>query len=113
MREGSEPDVFWNALGGKAEFAREKEIKGHTEDPHLFMLNITDGRQNIFLLNFSLKIMWLCLVQNPPGCKTFLMAGYGSFGTWCKFSIQVISRYTSTYLNAGAHTTIDGLLFKL
>ncbi|XP_015873827.3 villin-1 [Ziziphus jujuba] len=42
VREGSEPDVFWNALGGRADYARAKEIKGHPEDPHLFMLNITD-----------------------------------------------------------------------
>ncbi|PON63017.1 Villin [Parasponia andersonii] len=45
VREGNEPDIFWTALGGKAEYARGKEIKGHVEDPHLFLLNITEGRQ--------------------------------------------------------------------
>ncbi|KAJ4725601.1 Villin [Melia azedarach] len=42
VREGSEPDVFWNALGGKAEYAREKELKGCIEDPHLFTCTLTE-----------------------------------------------------------------------
>lgn len=46
VREGSEHDIFWNALGGKAEYPREKELKGYVEDPHLFALNISEGRQN-------------------------------------------------------------------
>ncbi|KAL6965544.1 Gelsolin y domain [Sarracenia purpurea var. burkii] len=36
VREGNEPDIFWNALGGKGEYPREKEINRFTEDPHLF-----------------------------------------------------------------------------
>ncbi|XP_059429966.1 villin-1 isoform X2 [Corylus avellana] len=43
VREGSEPDIFWNALGGKAEYPREKEMKGYVEDPHLFALNTNEG----------------------------------------------------------------------
>nr|XP_011460943.1 PREDICTED: villin-1 isoform X2 [Fragaria vesca subsp. vesca] len=43
VREGSESDVFWSALGEKAEYARGKEIKGYIEDPHLFMLSGTEG----------------------------------------------------------------------
>ncbi|XP_008220688.1 PREDICTED: villin-1 [Prunus mume] len=43
VREGSESDIFWNALGGKADYARAKEIKGYIEDPHLFMLSTTEG----------------------------------------------------------------------
>lgn len=46
MREGSEPDVFWKALGGKAEYPREREIKGYVEDPHLFTCSFTDGKLN-------------------------------------------------------------------
>jgi villin 1 len=46
VREGSEPDIFWNALGGKAEYPREKEMKGYIEDPHLFALNTNEGRKN-------------------------------------------------------------------
>lgn len=41
LREGSEPENFWNALGGKSEYPKEKEIKGYTEDPHLFKLTYT------------------------------------------------------------------------
>lgn len=44
MREGNESDIFWNALGGKSEYARGKEIKGYIEDPHLFMLSGTEGK---------------------------------------------------------------------
>ncbi|CAK7331256.1 unnamed protein product [Dovyalis caffra] len=43
VREGSEPDIFWNALGGKTEYPRQKEIKQHVEDPHLFTSTCTDG----------------------------------------------------------------------
>ncbi|KAL3530874.1 hypothetical protein ACH5RR_010196 [Cinchona calisaya] len=43
VREGSEPDSFWNALGGKAEHSREKKIKEFTEDPHLFVLTSLGG----------------------------------------------------------------------
>ncbi|PRQ34453.1 putative villin/Gelsolin, ADF-H/Gelsolin-like domain-containing protein [Rosa chinensis] len=43
VREGSESDVFWSALGEKAEYAKGKEIKGYIDDPHLFMLSGTEG----------------------------------------------------------------------
>lgn len=46
VREGSESDVFWSALGEKAEYARGKEIKGYIEDPHLFMLSGTEGNKS-------------------------------------------------------------------
>lgn len=54
VREGSEPDEFWSALGGRADYARAKEIKGHPEDPRLFMLNISDGKKNIHSSKFFL-----------------------------------------------------------
>lgn len=54
VREGSEPDVFWNALGGKGEYPREKEIKGFTEDPHLFTCVSTEGDFKVKeIFNFS------------------------------------------------------------
>ncbi|GAV87830.1 hypothetical protein CFOL_v3_31256 [Cephalotus follicularis] len=46
VREGSEPDSFWNALGGKAEYSRNKRIKGHREDPNLFSGDLW-GRSSI------------------------------------------------------------------
>lgn len=52
MREGSEPDIFWEALGGKTEYPREQEIKQHIEDPHLFAFMFADGRQNILSFKF-------------------------------------------------------------
>ncbi|MFS7953504.1 putative villin headpiece, villin/Gelsolin, ADF-H/Gelsolin-like domain superfamily [Helianthus anomalus] len=42
VREGSEPDVFWDALGGKTEYPKEKEIKRFVEDPHLFVCTFTE-----------------------------------------------------------------------
>ncbi|KAD4981896.1 hypothetical protein E3N88_18567 [Mikania micrantha] len=42
IREGSEPDVFWDALGGKTEYPKEKEIKRFIEDPHLFVCTFTE-----------------------------------------------------------------------
>ncbi|GAB4859960.1 actin filament capping [Ancistrocladus abbreviatus] len=43
LREGGEPDEFWLALGGKAEYPREKEIRKHLEDPHLFVCHSSEG----------------------------------------------------------------------
>ncbi|XP_020224778.1 villin-1 isoform X2 [Cajanus cajan] len=43
VREGNEPDIFWDALGGKAEYPKAKEIQGFIDDPHLFALKITRG----------------------------------------------------------------------
>ncbi|KAK2969183.1 hypothetical protein RJ640_025896, partial [Escallonia rubra] len=54
LREGNEPDVFWNALGGKAEYPKEKEIKGYAEDPHLFACTFTQGKKN----NFDFKLFF-------------------------------------------------------
>ncbi|KAI9073613.1 hypothetical protein K1719_044425 [Acacia pycnantha] len=44
VREGNEPDDFWDILGGKAEYPRAKEIQKYAEDPHLFVLNISGGK---------------------------------------------------------------------
>ncbi|KAL5164531.1 Villin-1 [Glycine soja] len=41
VREGNEPDIFWDALSGKAEYPKGKEIQGFIDDPHLFALKIT------------------------------------------------------------------------
>nr|GEY65307.1 villin-1 isoform X1 [Tanacetum cinerariifolium] len=42
VREGSGPDVFWDALGGKTEYSKEKEINRFVEDPHLFVCTYTE-----------------------------------------------------------------------
>ncbi|CAI9106955.1 OLC1v1006207C1 [Oldenlandia corymbosa var. corymbosa] len=39
VREGNEPEYFWTALGGKAEYYREKKVKEFREDPHLFVVS--------------------------------------------------------------------------
>jgi len=49
VREGNEPDIFWDVLGGKAEYPKEKEIQGFIDDPHLFALKITKGNKIILL----------------------------------------------------------------
>ncbi|XP_024003732.1 villin-1 [Eutrema salsugineum] len=35
MREGNEPDTFWDFLGGKAEYPKEKEMRKQIEEPRL------------------------------------------------------------------------------
>ncbi|EEF36749.1 villin-1 [Ricinus communis] len=42
VREGSEPDIFWEELGGKTEYPKGKAIKQHIEDPYLFAFMFTD-----------------------------------------------------------------------
>ena len=64
VREGNEPDAFWDALGGKAEYLKEKEIQGYTDDPHLFALKITGGKKNTLLrkmicFSFCLELSWM------------------------------------------------------
>nr|GMD69271.1 villin-1 isoform X1 [Ipomoea batatas] len=46
VREGNEPDAFWDALGGKSEYSREKEIKTYMEDPQLFVKEIFNFSQD-------------------------------------------------------------------
>ncbi|XP_068638444.1 villin-1 [Aristolochia californica] len=43
VREGSEPDSFWDTLGGKAEYAKDKEIKQWEEEPHLFACSFIEA----------------------------------------------------------------------
>ncbi|KAG0475110.1 hypothetical protein HPP92_014796 [Vanilla planifolia] len=43
VREGSEPDVFWNMIGGKGDYPKQKVIKQHDEDPHLFTCVFEEG----------------------------------------------------------------------
>ncbi|XP_072986013.1 villin-1 isoform X1 [Typha latifolia] len=43
IREGSESDHFWNILGGKSEYPREKHNRGCTEGPHLFTCVFKEG----------------------------------------------------------------------
>ncbi|KAI4306619.1 hypothetical protein L6164_029880 [Bauhinia variegata] len=43
VREGNEPDSFWDAVGGKSEYPKGKEIQGYIEDLHLFVLDVKRG----------------------------------------------------------------------
>ncbi|KAB1210699.1 Villin-1, partial [Morella rubra] len=89
VREGSEHDIFWNALGGKAEYPREKELKGYVEDPHLFALNISEA------------------------VKTCLMAGSGYFATWLElllsdnFKVKEIYNFTQDDLTTEDVLVLD------
>ncbi|EES17736.2 hypothetical protein BDA96_09G051200 [Sorghum bicolor] len=43
VREGSEPDHFWIALGGRSEYSKEKRVKGWPADPHLYACRFEQG----------------------------------------------------------------------
>ncbi|KAK8449858.1 hypothetical protein SEVIR_7G277100v4 [Setaria viridis] len=43
VREGSEPDDFWKALGGRSEYSKEKHVKGWPADPHLYACRFEQG----------------------------------------------------------------------
>ncbi|XP_066364158.1 villin-1-like [Miscanthus floridulus] len=43
VREGSEPDHFWKALGGRSEYSKEKCVKGWPADPHLYACRFEQG----------------------------------------------------------------------
>ncbi|KAK4779797.1 hypothetical protein SAY87_015903 [Trapa incisa] len=43
LREGCEPDEFWEALGGRSEYPKGKDTIKQMEDPHLFKVTLTDG----------------------------------------------------------------------
>ncbi|CAN1808989.1 VLN1 [Linum perenne] len=66
VREGNEPDDFWNALGGKAEYPKGKTIRRHTEDPHLFKVITDDGSklyQVLMVVNVYVTVnlgSWFC-----------------------------------------------------
>lgn len=44
MREGNEPDTFWDLLGGKEEeYPKEKKMRKQIEEPHLFTCSCNSG----------------------------------------------------------------------
>ncbi|KAL6897749.1 hypothetical protein ACP4OV_006708 [Aristida adscensionis] len=43
VREGSEPDRFWKALGGRSEYSKDKRIKGWPADPCLYTCSFEQG----------------------------------------------------------------------
>ncbi|XP_023640601.1 villin-1 isoform X1 [Capsella rubella] len=43
IREGNEPDTFWDLLGGKSEYPKEKEMRKQIEEPHLFTCSSSSG----------------------------------------------------------------------
>jgi len=43
VAEGSEPESFWEALGGKAEYAQAKEVAEGQRDPRLFQCSNVTG----------------------------------------------------------------------
>ncbi|PKA52011.1 Villin-1 [Apostasia shenzhenica] len=43
IREGNEPSIFWDTLGSKGDYPKEKDIKKHLEDPHLFTCSVEEG----------------------------------------------------------------------
>ncbi|KAG9453973.1 hypothetical protein H6P81_006877 [Aristolochia fimbriata] len=43
VREGSEAESFWDTLGGKDEYPKDKEIKQWEEEPHLFACTLSEG----------------------------------------------------------------------
>ncbi|XP_010414334.1 PREDICTED: villin-1-like isoform X1 [Camelina sativa] len=43
IREGNEPDTFWDLLGGKSEYPKEKEMRKQIEEPHLFTCSCSSG----------------------------------------------------------------------
>ena len=93
MREGSEPDVFWKALGGKAEYSREKEIKGYLEDPRLFTCSFTDGKLNTLSLNFfvskdNVHLSWFRNMPAVNGCKNISNGGLCFFCYWSAFALR-------------------------
>jgi hypothetical protein len=43
VKEGSEPDHFWKALGGGSEYSKEMCINGWHVDPHLYSCSVDQG----------------------------------------------------------------------
>lgn len=43
IKEGNEPHTFWDLLGEKAEYPKEKETKRQIEEAHLFTCSSNSG----------------------------------------------------------------------
>lgn len=43
VREGNEPDHFWNVIGPKLEYPKQRDIPRYSEDPHLFSCIFKEG----------------------------------------------------------------------
>lgn len=79
MREGSEPEIFWDTLGGKAEYPRGKEIPKYIEDPHLFVLDVTGGKKNTLVEKYNLLLTWFRIIMDEMTGKACLIDGSVSY----------------------------------
>ena len=71
-REGSEPDTFWDLLGGKTEYPKEKETRKQVEEPRLFTCSCNSGNgkhlfefvffSSYYILLFSYMVQLYALV---------------------------------------------------
>ncbi|CAN8285439.1 unnamed protein product [Cochlearia groenlandica] len=52
VREGNEPDLFWDLLGGKEEYPKEKETRRQIEEAHLFTCSFSSVFQVKEIYNF-------------------------------------------------------------
>jgi hypothetical protein len=52
IREGNETDTFWNLLGGKSEYPKEKEMRKQIEEPHLFTCSCSSGNGKYLSISF-------------------------------------------------------------
>lgn len=53
MREGNEPETFWDLLGEKSEYPKEKEMRKQIEEPHLFTCSYSSGNsKHLFAFAF-------------------------------------------------------------
>ncbi|KAL2898696.1 Villin-1 [Bienertia sinuspersici] len=75
LREGGEPDEFWTALGGKAEYPREKKIRKHIEDPHLFVCNYSED-------DFKVKEIFSFTQDDLTTEDVFILDCYNEIYVW-------------------------------
>ncbi|CAN0099992.1 unnamed protein product [Ascophyllum nodosum] len=54
VEEGSEPEAFWDALGGIAEYPEASEVEAVTQEPRLFQVSTSSGKLMIIpVCNFD------------------------------------------------------------
>ncbi|XP_031384879.1 villin-1 isoform X2 [Punica granatum] len=85
VREGCEPDEFWEALGGRSEYPKEKETAKAIEDPHLFTLILTDG-------DFKVKEIYNFTQGDLTTEDVFILDCHDEIYVWIGFNSSIASK---------------------
>eukprot|EP00499_Haloplacidia_sp_CaronLabIsolate_P008058 CAMPEP_0196782858 /NCGR_PEP_ID=MMETSP1104-20130614/12172_1 /TAXON_ID=33652 /ORGANISM="Cafeteria sp., Strain Caron Lab Isolate" /LENGTH=839 /DNA_ID=CAMNT_0042153103 /DNA_START=26 /DNA_END=2545 /DNA_ORIENTATION=+ len=97
VNEGEEPDAFWDALGGKAEYPSSKELQEAPKEPRLFLCSNASGTFQVEeVFNFSQSDLQdddVMLLDTHT--QAFVWVGTGANETEKRMAQEVAEKYVA------------------